>query len=98
MKLIVDYGAARPARAGRLDYYQDLILRMSLADLMNDGRVGPRADRLLWRLESALVELPIGYLLEMLERGPYLDRGWLQQLRAVLADEATALMEYEEEY
>lgn len=89
VKLVDDYGA------GRLDYYQDLILRMSLSDLMNDGRIGLRADRLLWRLESALAELPMGRLLEMLERGPYLDAGWLNELRATLADEAIGLMEYE---
>lgn len=87
MKLVDDYGA------GRLDYYQDLILRMSLADLMNDGRIGPRADRLLWRLESALTDLPMGRLLEMLERGPYLEAGRLHEVRAALADEAMGLME-----
>lgn len=91
MRLIDDYGA------GRLDYYRDMILRMNLGELMNDSRISRLTDRLLWRLELALGEIPMGHLLEMLESGPYLDPGRLNEIRAALGDEALARVEHEED-
>lgn len=77
--------------------YLERILDRSFHELLNEGRVSPRTDHLLWRLESALGNMPVGCLLDLLEPGPQLDFRDFGQLRESLADDALAFREWEEE-
>lgn len=76
------------------DHYLELTLGRSFYEWLNDGRVSPRTDHLLWKLETALGELPLGHLLDLLEPSPRLDFG---ELRLALAEDARAIWEWEHE-
>lgn len=75
--------------------YLDRTLGMSLGELLNEGRVSPRTDHLLWRLESAIGGLPLGPLLVLLEPSPQLEFKEFQELRDSLALDARAMWEWE---
>jgi len=70
-------------------------LRLSFDELLNEGRVSPRTDHLLWRLEAALGEMPLGPLMDLLEPSPHLAFGEFRELRESLALDALAIWEWE---
>lgn len=76
------------------DRYLELALGRSFYELLNDGRISPRTDHLLWRLESALGDLPLGHLLDLLEPSPGMN---LEELRQSLAEDAQAIREWEKD-
>lgn len=70
-------------------------LGMSFDELLNDGRVSQRTDHLLWRLEAALGDLPLGRLLEQLEPVPELAFQEFEELRDSLSLDGQAIWEWE---